>query len=461
MTKLGSVMRDPSRLAFAIALLASVGTFALTAALEGPEWGAAAVALLVAISLAGRDQNAPQSHGTVAAAAVTFLAAWQTASLELALFLLIGASAAAILWRLGQLLRPVAGQMEERYPESETYSKHDRFSSTAVSEPIGPAYNADPSPQPPEPPPAETSNQPLQAVSEDPQEQRAESLSPMAQDAQSAADLAWEVLAAFRMGPIGMQAFEVRQAVAEEFPSARQYQQMRRPKGSSEWEYRVGWAVSCLRMLGAMERGSLNLTPYGTQVDGSIVIGRARTYFDEKLQLGEYDPLPASDTQPDKGQQPHHVADLRQEAFERIDLLEPECFEHFCAALLRAQNFDVKVTGGMGDGGIDGIATPIDKPGASTVYFQAKRWRVFVSPTVVREFRGSLVHFRGQGFLFSSSDFTAAARQEAERHSGMPIRLINRDEILEMMTRYEVGVKSDDNGTHIDHNWFRELERLC
>lgn len=478
-------MRNLRHLALAVALFASVGTFAFTAAFEGLEWGAAATALLVATSLAGREENAAQSYGVVTATAVIFLAVWQAASLELGLFLLIGASVAAILWRLGRLLRPLPHQREEQYSKSATYAERQEFSSKAVGESPGPAYDSDPLPTQPEPSVAEPSSQPFQGASEEieptsqideldhpdidsqpeqPQDQQSEPLALREQEAQTAAKVAWEVLIVLREIRFDAKGFDVWAAAARRpnlVELSRECQRIQREDRQTEWAYRVGWSVSCLRMLGAVERNSHTTTGYGRTVNRSEVLIRSQDYFAPKLQVDEYRPKRLSVQNPNAPTHGGANRNWREELMVRLLGLQPACFEHFCAEFLRAAGYEVEIRGGMGDGGIDGVAWLDDDPDKVRVYFQAKRWKGHVGPSEVRDFRGALDGRSNRGLLITSGFFSPDAKKEAQREGATEITLIDGHRLAEQAQKFRVGLVLDGDAVKIDEAWFTDLERRC
>jgi len=98
-----------------------------------------------------------------------------------------------------------------------------------------------------------------------------------------------------------------------------------------------------------------------------------------------------------------------------------------------------RVTGQSGDGGIDGFINQ-DSLGLEQIYFQAKRYTgdTKVTASQVRDFVGSLaLKHVSKGVFITSSDFPSNAEKDLESQN---IMLINREKLLDLMIRYNVGV---------------------
>lgn len=91
-------------------------------------------------------------------------------------------------------------------------------------------------------------------------------------------------------------------------------------------------------------------------------------------------------------------------------------FEKFCAALLRAEGFQVERKGGaQPDGGVDLIASN----GSIQMLVQCKHWRTWtVQEKVIRELLGSMTHFRvSQGALYTLKGWTPPSQKFAAEHN--------------------------------------------
>jgi len=66
------------------------------------------------------------------------------------------------------------------------------------------------------------------------------------------------------------------------------------------------------------------------------------------------------------------------------------------------------------------------------VLFQCKRYKGFVSPSQVRDFRGAMAGRADKGIIITTGTFTAEARREASRDGAVPIELIDGEKLVEM-----------------------------
>ena len=107
------------------------------------------------------------------------------------------------------------------------------------------------------------------------------------------------------------------------------------------------------------------------------------------------------------------------------DGLHPRRFEQEVAEFFKKQGHQVEWTGSSGDGGVD---IRLTTQNGKKVVVQCKAHGKPISPGVVRELYGTLLHEKSdEAWLMSRSDFTAGARKFAE---GKPIRLLNLDHVL-------------------------------
>lgn len=142
-----------------------------------------------------------------------------------------------------------------------------------------------------------------------------------------------------------------------------------------------------------------------------------------------------------------HVQEINQgtqaELMQLLQTISPERFETLIRDLLVEMGFDentVDVTPYSADGGIDvtGLyhAAGLTKISAAV---QAKKWKGNVGAPIVTQLRGSLqVH--QHGIIITTSDFSKAARAEADAPSKAHIDLINGKELVELLVEHKVGV---------------------
>ncbi|AFL75808.1 restriction endonuclease [Thiocystis violascens] len=125
--------------------------------------------------------------------------------------------------------------------------------------------------------------------------------------------------------------------------------------------------------------------------------------------------------------------------------LSPVGFEKVCRELLRESGFaNVEITGGSADGGIDGRGTLEINPFVSfKVLFQCKRYAKgnLVSRAQVGDFRNAMIGRAEKGIIITTSSFTNAAIQEANREGAPQVELVDSVKLVEMFERVELGVK--------------------
>jgi restriction system protein len=135
--------------------------------------------------------------------------------------------------------------------------------------------------------------------------------------------------------------------------------------------------------------------------------------------------------------------DYRTHLLEVLKSLPPAGFERLSQRLLREHGFEqVTITGKSGDGGIDGVGIlQVNKFVSFTVLFQCKRYQGSVSLSQVRDFRGAMEGRADKGIIITTGTFTAEARKEARRDGAKPIELVNGDDLVELFTSLELGLK--------------------
>ncbi len=142
---------------------------------------------------------------------------------------------------------------------------------------------------------------------------------------------------------------------------------------------------------------------------------------------------------------------LEAEVLDRLRKASPSFLERVVVSLLVAMGYGGgdaamgRVTGGTGDGGIDGTIKE-DKLGLDEVYLQAKKYAggSTVGVGELRNFVGALVGARAQkGVLVTTADFTVSAKDFAIQ-SPKRVVLINGRRLARLMVRHDVGVRVRD-----------------
>ncbi|MEX2212367.1 MAG: restriction endonuclease [Gaiellaceae bacterium] len=208
----------------------------------------------------------------------------------------------------------------------------------------------------------------------------------------------------------------------------------------TELEYRMAWARTHLKLIGALEnssRGVWSLTERGREV---VEAGEAAVVasYSDYLRTRQ---KPA--VQPDTDDQLalEEARDWKEELLQALLDLEPDRFERLCRRLLREAGFtSVTVTGQSGDGGIDGLGVYRLSLVSFPVFFQCKRYRGSVRAGAVRDFRGAMAGRGDKGLLITTGTFTAEAKREANRDGAPPIDLIDGEQLCDLLKEYGLGV---------------------
>jgi len=152
-----------------------------------------------------------------------------------------------------------------------------------------------------------------------------------------------------------------------------------------------------------------------------------------------------------------HCKELRAALLEKVQSASPEFFEHlvvelvrlgYGAPMLRAGKAAGRVTGKVGDEGIDGVIQ-LDRLGLEHLYIQAKRWRNgVVSRSDIQQFVGALHGTNGdryaggqarRGVFITTAAFTKSAREYAAHIADTAV-LIDGAELAELMLETGLGL---------------------
>ncbi len=157
---------------------------------------------------------------------------------------------------------------------------------------------------------------------------------------------------------------------------------------------------------------------------------------------------------------------LAADLLEKIKNNTPAFFERLVIDLLIAMGYGGswedagEVTGGPGDGGIDGIINQ-DKLGLDVVGVQAKLRTTgnSVGPSVINEFVGAL-RLKGlsKGVIITTASFSSNAKASAERSDNPKIVLIDGNQLAQFMIDYNVGVSIEKTYEikRVDSDYFAE-----
>ena len=230
---------------------------------------------------------------------------------------------------------------------------------------------------------------------------------------------------------------------------------------TTKLSYRLRWARNYLKHYGLLEnseRGVWALTPKGLKSDkvDPRAVSRKVRELNKKKRLAKQ--LKSSDIESSSAEE--NEITWKEELLNKIKEIPPDGFERLCQRLLRELGFqNVEVTGKPNDGGIDGKG--ILRLGGILsfhVVFQAKRYKETVSPSVIRDFRGSMSANVDKGLVISTGRFTREARKEAQRDGALPIDLIDGDELAEKLKELKMGIKVEFvEKVNINTNWYDNI----
>jgi len=230
-------------------------------------------------------------------------------------------------------------------------------------------------------------------------------------------------------------------------------------------EYRLAWARTYLKGMGALRsagRGIWEATDLGRSLTAAEIEPLWRGYETQRRAERQQKQVDAStaggELEPDE---PEEAGSWKEKLLASLLGMPPDAFERLAQRLLRAAGFtQTSVSGGSGDGGIDGMGMYRLSLVSFPVYFQCKRYKGTVGPEKVRDFRGAMSGRGDKGLLITTGTFTVSARQEATRDGAPPIDLIDGEQLCELLKKYELGVRTTERkveDVEIISSFFDEL----
>ncbi|MGA8744530.1 MAG: restriction endonuclease [Solirubrobacterales bacterium] len=216
----------------------------------------------------------------------------------------------------------------------------------------------------------------------------------------------------------------------------------------SQLEYRLGWARTYLKGMGALAntaRAVWETTPLGrelTEAEIEPLLREFRTARQTKRRdKREAATAAGAELHPDD--EDAQTEGWREELLSLMLEMSPAGFEQLAQRLLRGAGFiNTTVTGRSGDGGIDGVGVYRLSLVSFPVFFQCKRYRGTVGPEKVRDFRGAMAGRGDKGLLITTGTFTAEAKREATRDGAPPIDMIDGERLCDLLKEHHLGVKT-------------------
>jgi restriction system protein len=214
----------------------------------------------------------------------------------------------------------------------------------------------------------------------------------------------------------------------------------------SEVDYRLAWARTYLKKFGLIEnsaRGVWTLTK--SEIDIETINSDEIVRYVRSLR-----PIPnVSEQSKEKVneeifEEVEENLEWKERLLKTILLISPTAFERLVQRLLRESGFvEVDVTGGSGDGGIDGKGiVRLNGFLSFHIIFQCKRYKGSISSSQIRDFRGTMQGRADKGLFITTGNFTREARKEATRDGAPPIDLIDGELLCEKLKEFSLGVKT-------------------
>ncbi len=214
----------------------------------------------------------------------------------------------------------------------------------------------------------------------------------------------------------------------------------------SEFEYRLAWARTHLKFIGAVEnseRGVWSLTDKGRKLSSETEVRELVKAENKRRSKSQKEKLSSSSGEP--GDDEGDSLTWADELLAILKKIKPDAFERLCQRILRESGFtQVKVTGRIGDGGIDGEGVLRVNLISFHVLFQCKRYSGSVGAREIRDFRGAMHGRADKGLLLTTGRFTADAEDEAVRPGAQAIDLIDGMELAALLKRLSLGVNVEN-----------------
>ena len=256
-------------------------------------------------------------------------------------------------------------------------------------------------------------------------------------------ELMWPALTALRELGGSATVKEMYERVVEDEHFSEEQQEVSTKDGRmSEIEYRLHWARTHLKGIGAITnsaRGVWTLTDKGKTITPEQMRADTKAYRDEVQSRTKRKHTHDGTDDEDGGEGSDSWKD---QLIARLLAISPDGFERLAQRLLREAGFvNVTVLGKSGDGGIDGVGVYRLSLVSFPVYFQCKRYKGTVTAGAVRDFRGAMAGRGEKGLLITTGSFTKESQNEASRDGAPPVELIDGDRLCDLLRDYRLGVE--------------------
>lgn len=256
---------------------------------------------------------------------------------------------------------------------------------------------------------------------------------------------------------------DVVQAVARILNLTDEDMQEMLPSGNQQTYYnRAGWARTYLKKAGLLEypsRGVMKITEAGksvlqnkpAKIDNNFLakfdsFNQFKNNVNVKNEENVQDEILTDSHTPDEifeVAEKEYLNTLKQDLLEALKKVDPIRFERIVLDLMEKMNYGIgSMTKRSHDGGIDGIVNE-DELGLQKIYLQAKRYSENkVNEKEIQNFVGALgCSIVSKGVFITTSFFGERAKRKAEAAQGKVVRLIDGEELVDLMIKYNLGVQ--------------------
>ncbi len=175
------------------------------------------------------------------------------------------------------------------------------------------------------------------------------------------------------------------------------------------------------------------------------IIEESKKHWEELSKSRKKKDFDLSDSEEETQAEEKIKDDFKDTLLTAIAKMSPKKFEAFSRALLNKMGVEFTEKGVQvsNDGGIDGYGYHVDKNDFRTtrVVIQCKRYNVGpVSEPEINQFLGAMNKYQADyGVFITNGRFTSAAKTAAKE--GSPITLIDGNELVRLVIRYELYIK--------------------
>lgn len=250
--------------------------------------------------------------------------------------------------------------------------------------------------------------------------------------------------------------------------------------GYSRFFDRVSWGRTYLKKAGLVEqprRGEIKITKEGLKVVESDVkkidvdfLSQYPSFLKFRFSSKDKSKDEVATDVATQRMSPQDMVDagfrdiqnsLKDELIEKLRESNPYFFEKVVLILFQKMGYgEFMETPKSRDGGIDGVINQ-DQLGLEKIYIQAKRYAEdnIIREPLIRNFIGAMSGDVNKGIFVTTSSFDGGAIKKAKDDHNHKIKLIDGNELTDLMIKYSVGVQihSEYQVKEVDADFFEEI----